>query len=75
MKKILVAAALVASLSAVAVACDDGDDATPEPTTEPTPVVAVAPQITEAPAEETLAPEESPAAQVRNERRRAAQVT
>ncbi len=33
MKKSLIAAALVVSLSAVAVACDDGDEATPEPTT------------------------------------------
>jgi hypothetical protein len=30
-KKPLIAAALVVSLSAVAVACDDGDDATPSP--------------------------------------------
>ena len=39
-KKTLISAALVASLSLVAVACDDGDDATPEPT-EPAPVEAV----------------------------------
>ncbi len=61
MKKYLIAAALVVSLSAVAVACDDGDDATPEPTAEPTPVVTEAPEITEAPAVEIT---EEPVAEV-----------
>ena len=33
MKKTLITAALVASLSVVAIGCDNDDDATPEPTT------------------------------------------
>jgi len=57
-KKTLIAAALVVSLSAVAVACDDGDDATPEPTAAA--VATEMPEVTEAPAEEaTEAPAES----------------
>ena len=54
-KKTLITAALVASLSLVAVACDNDDDPTAEPTAEP----AAAEEITEAPAEEiTEAPAE-----------------
>ena len=58
-KKTLITAALVLSLSAVAVACDDGDDATPEPTEAPAAEMTEAPEATEAPAEEmTEAPAE-----------------
>ena len=46
MKMSLIAAALVVSLAAVA--CDDGDDPTPEPTAAPTPAATEAP-ATEAP--------------------------
>lgn len=59
MKKSLIAAALVVSLSAVAVACNN-DEATPEPA-EATPVVTEAPEATEAPAEEVT---EAPAEEV-----------
>gem|GEM_PF-6239036 len=69
MKKILLAAALVASLALVA--CDNEDDATLEPTAEPSVAATEAPVVeteapvveTEAPVVETEAPvEESPAA-------------
>jgi hypothetical protein len=70
-KKILIAAALVASLALVA--CDNDDDPTAAPATEvpaateaaatDAPVVTDAPvEETEAPAEEIVAPDESPAA-------------
>jgi hypothetical protein len=75
-KKILIAAALVASLALVA--CDNDDDPTAAPATEApaateaaateaaatdAPVVTEAPaEVTEAPAEEIVAPDESPAA-------------
>ncbi len=60
MKKILIAAALAVSLSAVAVACDNGDDATPEPSEAPA-VEAVESMAAEA--EETMAAVESMAAE------------
>ena len=44
-KKTLITAALVASLSIVAVACDDGDDPTPEPTEAPVVEMTDAPEV------------------------------
>lgn len=52
-KKTIIAAALVLSLAIVA--CDDGGDATAEPT-EPAPAATEAAAVTEAPAEVTEAP-------------------
>jgi hypothetical protein len=60
-KKTLIGAALVASLSIAAVACDNGDDATPEPTTPAEAVESMAAEEVQA-AEETMAAVESMAA-------------
>ncbi len=62
MKKILLAAALVASLALVA--CDNNDDATPEPTAEPSVAATEAPVVTEAPVEEIVVPVEETEAPV-----------
>ncbi len=61
MKKTLITAALVASMSLVAVACDN-NDATPEPTTPAEAVESMAAEDVQA-AEETMAAVESMAAE------------
>ena len=60
MKKTLITAALVASLSVVAIGCDD-DEATPEPTTPAEAVESMVAEDVEA-AEETMEAVESMAA-------------
>jgi hypothetical protein len=55
-KKTLITAALVASLSVVAIGCDNDDDATPEPTTPAEAVESMAAEEVEA--VESMAAEE-----------------
>ena len=62
MKKTLITAALVASLSIVAIGCDNDDDATPEPTTPAEAVESMAAEDVEA-AEESMEAVESMAAE------------
>ena len=62
MKKTLITAALVASLSVVAIGCDNDDDATPEPTTAAEAVESMAAEDVEA-AEESMEAVESMAAE------------